>query len=118
MSIHPATDVSGSTTTSSSMKPTLPLFVWAFLAGQAFAAEWEPVTTELLKSEKTGFGGVSGVVVDRATGDVYIWLSDRGLYRSVDQGTTWKSFGPRIKGRTEWPGCMLTNPAGPLKSWV
>jgi len=100
------------------MKPALSLFVLALLAGHALAGEWEPVTTELLKTEKTGFGRVSGVVIDRSTGEVFIWLSDRGLYRSVDQGTTWKPFGPRIKGRTEWPGCMLTNPAGPLKSWV
>jgi hypothetical protein len=100
------------------MKANLSFLAWLVLTTRAFAAEWEPVTTELLKTEKPGFGGVSGVVVDRSAGDVYIWLSDRGLYRSVDQGATWKPFGPRIKGRTEWPGCMLTNPAGALKSWV
>ena len=100
------------------MKASLSVITCLVLATRIFAAEWEPLTTELLKTEKTGFGGVSGVVVDRSTGNVYIWLSDHGLYRSVDQGTTWKPFGPRIKGRTEWPGCILTNFGGPLKSWV
>lgn len=26
--------------------------------------DWQPVVTDLLKSEKTGFGGLCGVVVD------------------------------------------------------
>jgi photosystem II stability/assembly factor-like uncharacterized protein len=85
---------------------------------QAPAAEWEPMVTELLKTEKLGFGGLSGIVVDRESGDVYAWLSDQGMYKSTDQAKTFKPLGPRFKGRTEWPGCMLTNPEGPPKTWV
>lgn len=82
------------------------------------AAEWEPMTTEFLKAEKPGYGGLSGVVVDRSNGDVYAWVSDKGLYKSTDQAKSFKLVGKSTKGRTEWPGCMQTNPSGPLKTWV
>lgn len=85
------------------------------LSASAVAAEWEPVATELLKSEKTGFGGLCGIAVDHATGDVVIDLSDRGLFRSTDHGRTWAKFGPVVKGRTEWPGCLLFDPTGKSK---
>jgi hypothetical protein len=52
--------------------------------------EWKPLTVELLKSEKTGFGGLCGVAVDHANGTIFIDLSDRGLYRSTDQGKSWQ----------------------------
>jgi photosystem II stability/assembly factor-like uncharacterized protein len=82
------------------------------LAARAPAADWEPTTAELVKSEKPGFGGVCGVAVDRATGAVTIDLSDKGLYRSGDQGKTWKNHGHTAKGRTEWPGCLAFDPTG------
>lgn len=88
------------------------------IATNARSAEWEPMVTDLLKSEKLGFGGLTGVVVDRNTGDVYIWLSDKGMFKSTDQAKTFAPFGKPTKGRTEWPGCMLTNPSGPLKTWT
>ena len=56
------------------------------------ADEWQPVATELLAKEKTGFGGLTGVAVDRATGTLYICLSDDGLFRSTDQGKSWERF--------------------------
>ena len=85
------------------------------LAGPSLAAEWEPVATELLKSEKTGFGGLCGIAVDHATGEVVIDLSDRGLFRSADHGKTWAKLGPVVKGRTEWPGCLVFDPTGRSK---
>src|SRR5262245_8664516 len=63
------------------------------LAGAVQAADWEPVTAELLKKEKTGFGGLCGVVVDRKTGALVVDLSDRGLFRSADGGKTWEPLG-------------------------
>ena len=54
------------------------------------SAEWEPITEELLKCEKTGFGGLCGVVVDHATGSVWVNLSDRG-FCSTDEGKRWKA---------------------------
>jgi photosystem II stability/assembly factor-like uncharacterized protein len=82
------------------------------IAGRASAADWEVTTTDLIKAEKPGYGGLCGVLVDHATGDVYIDLSEKGLYRSRDQGKTWKKHGPEIKGRTEWPGCLMLDPSG------
>ncbi len=81
----------------------------------AYAADWQPVTTELLKNEKPGYGGLSGVAVDRATGNVFIELSDRGVFRSTDQGKTWERHGKDIKGRTETPGCLQLDPTGKTK---
>jgi photosystem II stability/assembly factor-like uncharacterized protein len=86
--------------------------------GVAPAADWEPTTTELVKAEKPGYGGLCGVVVDHATGDVFIDLSEKGLYRSGDQGKTWKKHGPLVKGRTEWPGCLALDPTGKSRTMV
>ena len=61
--------------------------------------------------DKPGYGGLSGVVVDHATGDVYVCVSDLGLFRSKDQGKTWQRLSTAPpKGRTEWPGCLQTRP--------
>lgn len=83
------------------------------------AADWEATTTDLISNEKPGYGGLSGVVVDHATGEVYVCLSDRGLYRSKDQGKTWMKLahGP-AKGRTEWPGCLQIDPTSKSKRLV
>jgi photosystem II stability/assembly factor-like uncharacterized protein len=80
-------------------------------AGRAAAADWEATTADLVKAEKPGYGGLCGVVVDHANGDVLIDLSDKGLYRSRDQGRTWAKDGPVVKGRTEWPGCLMFDPS-------
>jgi hypothetical protein len=85
----------------------------------AGAAEWEPTTAELLKKLKPGFGGLSGIAVDHRTGDVYVSISDCGVYRSTDQGGIWKLHGEKaFKGRTEWPGALLLDPTGKSKRLV
>ena len=77
------------------------------------AGDWQPVATELLAKEKTGFGGLSGVAVDRQTGTLYVCLSDRGVFRSADGGKTWERHGKGApKGRTETPGCLQLDPTG------
>jgi hypothetical protein len=77
----------------------------------AAAADWQPIATELLKSEKTGFGGLCGIVVDHKTGELWVNLSDRGMFHSADQGKTWKRVSDtQPKGRTETPGCWLIDP--------
>ena len=83
------------------------LFGLALASASASAADWETTTTDQISKEKLGYGGLSGVAVDHATGTVYVNLSDRGVFRSKDQGTTWERVGKEFKGRTEQPGCLL-----------
>jgi hypothetical protein len=46
-------------------------------------------------------------------------LSDRGTYRSGDQGKTWQRVSAnQPKGRTETPGCWLFDPTGRSKEMV
>ena len=103
------------------MKEHLSVLILFSLAAFSQSAEpaWVPVTTDLLQREKTGFGGLCGVVVDHASGDVWVNLSDRGMFHSADQGVTWKRAGDtQPKGRTETPGCWLLDPTGKSKRMV
>ena len=85
----------------------------------AIEPEWVPVTTELLQREKTGYGGLCGVVVDHQSGDLFANLSDRGMFRSNDQGRTWMRVSEtQPKGRTETPGCWLLDPTGKSQRMV
>ena len=81
--------------------------------------DWQPVLSDVLKSEKTGFGGLCGLVVDHKSGDVWVNLSDRGMFHSRDQGQTWKRVSDtQPKGRTETPGCWLLDPTGRSNTMV
>ncbi|HEX4609863.1 MAG TPA: hypothetical protein VH092_16825 [Urbifossiella sp.] len=83
------------------------------LAPAAAPADWRPVTTDLLAKEKTGYGGLCGVVVDRASGRLFVDLSDRGVFTSADRGATWARVEKSpLKGRTETPGCFQLDPTG------
>src|SRR3974390_1015281 len=79
---------------------------------RAAAQEWQPVTEAIIAAEKPGFGKLCGVVIDHATGELTINLSDKGLYRSTDQGKSWQKLGAGFKGRTETPGCLMLDPSG------
>ena len=94
------------------------LAVALLLSPEPAAAQWQPMTGELVKEHKPGFGGVCGVAVDHQSGDVYIDVSDRGIFRSSDQGKTWQRVGAEIKGRTEWPGCLMFDPVSGTKKMV
>jgi photosystem II stability/assembly factor-like uncharacterized protein len=95
-------------------RPPLALAAVLALAGPALA-DWEATTADLVAREKPGYGNLSGVAVDHATGTVYVELSDRGVYRSTDRGKTWERFGKEFKGRTEQAGCLLLDPTGKSK---
>ena len=74
---------------------------------------WEPTLGDLVKTEKAGFGGLCGVVVDPVKGTVWINLSDRGFFRSDDMGKTFlRCSAEQPKGRTETPGCFALDPRG------
>ncbi len=53
------------------------------------AGDWQAIPLDQITKDKPGYGGLSGVVVDHANGDVYVFVSDLGLFRSADQGQTW-----------------------------
>jgi photosystem II stability/assembly factor-like uncharacterized protein len=89
------------------------LLVQSVSLAEGQAAEWEARTTDLIRQEKPGFGGLCGVAVDPRSGDLYIDLSDRGVYRSADAGKSWSRLSAvPLKGRTEWPGAMMLDPVG------
>jgi photosystem II stability/assembly factor-like uncharacterized protein len=85
------------------------------LCHYACAADWQPIATDLIAKEKPGEFGLSGVAVDHATGNLFVNLSNRGVYRTSDQGKTWEHVGKEFKGRTEWPGCLMLDPTGKSK---
>jgi hypothetical protein len=77
---------------------------------------WQAMLGDFIKNEKPGFGGLCGVVVDHATGTVWINISDRGFYRSDDGAKTFKRVGAQQpRGRTETPGCAMLDPTGKTK---
>lgn len=85
------------------------------LSGRLGADEpnWQPVLTDILKTEKTGFGGLCGVVVDHGTGCVWVNLSDRGLFCSRIGAASFKRVAEQQpRGRTETPGCLMLDPTG------
>lgn len=99
----------------SSMRSIILCLLAASIPSTLKADEWQAVTTELLQKEKPGYGGLSGVAIDRASGNVFVNVSDRGVFRSSDQGKTWTRLGKEIKGRTETPGCLQLDPTGKSK---
>ena len=76
------------------------------------SADWEKATDGFAKKEGAGYGGLCGVAVDRTNGNLFLNVSDKGIYRSTDQGATFAPFAQPFKGRTEWPGCMTFDPTG------
>jgi hypothetical protein len=98
------------------------LAAFALFTATALAADepdWQPVLTDLLRSEKTGFGGLCGVVVDHDTGCIWVNLSDRGLFCSKTGAKDFKRVADaQPKGRTETPGCLMLDPTGKSKKMV
>lgn len=88
-------------------------------AARADDPDWKPVLSDLLKSEKTGYGGLCGVVVDHHTGCVWVNLSDCGLYCSSTGAKKFERTNDKLfKGRTESPGCLMLDPNPKSKKMV
>ena len=84
------------------------------LTAVAPAGEWTNISDSTTSSLKPGYAGpTAGVVVDPASGDVFMVVNDLGLWRSSDQG---KSFnrcdGEAIGGRCETGWALQADPAG------
>ncbi len=77
------------------------------LAAAVRAGDWQAIPLDQVTKDKPGYGGLSGLVVNHDHGDLYVFVSDLGLFRSTDQGKTWDKLGRGpTKGRTEQPGCL------------
>ncbi len=78
------------------------------LAATVRAGDWQAIPLDQVTKDKPGYGGLSGVVVDHDNGDVYVYVSDLGLFRSKDQGKTWSGS---AHGPTEGPHGAARLPA-------
>src|SRR4026207_2404604 len=79
------------------MNRKLALILVAFVPGVLPAAEqWTDISSAMVANLRNSGGklawpgGCSGVVANRLNGDVVIKVVGQGLWRSSDQGATWK----------------------------
>jgi photosystem II stability/assembly factor-like uncharacterized protein len=93
------------------------LIAIAPFARAAEEPQWQAMLGDLMKTEKAGYGGLCGMLVEPTTGDVIINVSDKGFYRSTDGAKSFKRVNEApIKGRTEAPGCFSIDPTGKTKT--
>ncbi|MEA3210908.1 MAG: hypothetical protein QOE70_3965 [Chthoniobacter sp.] len=85
------------------------LFVSATLAG-----DWMNISDPVTAQVKPGYAGpTAGVVVDRASGDVFMVVNDQGLWRSGDHGASFaRCDGGAVGGRCETGWALQADPAG------
>src|SRR4029434_2544111 len=78
------------------------------------SAEWLNISDSVTSQVKPGYAGpTAGIVVDRASGDVFLVVSDQGLWRSSDHGVTFaRCDGQAIGGRCETGWALQADPAG------
>ncbi len=78
------------------------------------AAEWVNVSDSVTAQVKPGYAGpTAGVVVDRANGDVFMVVSDQGLWKSSDHGKTFARVDDKaIGGRCETGWALQADPNG------
>ena len=96
------------------------------LTASAGAADWQAIPLDQITKDKPGYGGLSGVLVDHAPGDLYACVSDLGLFHSpLGRGlqTTPQQTWERMehvppKGRTEQAGCLQLDPTGKSRRMV
>ncbi len=86
----------------------------ALITTAAFAGEWINISDPVTAPLKPGYGGpTAGVTVDRAGGDVFMVVSDLGLWRSADHGATFARCDDKaIGGRCETGWALQADPAG------
>ena len=96
------------------MKPLRHLVSSILFVSTTFAGEWANISDPVTAPLKPGYGGpTAGVVVDRASGDVFMVVSDLGLWRSSDHGATFARCDEKtIGGRCETGWALQADPAG------
>jgi photosystem II stability/assembly factor-like uncharacterized protein len=106
---------------STESRPTLRLAAlcfWIALAllavNTSHAAEWVNISDAVTAQLKPGYGGpTAGVTVNPANGDVFMVVSDQGLWKSSDHGTTFARVDDKnIGGRCETGWALNFDPAG------
>ena len=90
------------------------LLLLSALVSSAFAGEWTNISDPVTSQVKPGYGGpTAGVVVDRASGEVFMVVNDQGLWRSGDHGATFARCDDKaIGGRCETGWALQADPAG------
>src|SRR6266566_1452759 len=83
------------------------------------ASNWTDISAPIIKQltdagKKIAWPGASaGVVVDPATGDVYMIIPDQGIWKSTDRGATFsRADNGEIGGRCETAYSINVDPAG------
>ncbi len=98
------------------MKTLPPLLTALVVACGAHAADWVNISDAPIAAAqvKPGYAGpTAGVAVDRVSGDVFMVVSDQGLWRSSDQGASFaRCDGKNIGGRCESGWALQADPAG------
>ena len=96
------------------MKQLAALVPFVLLVAPLRAGEWVNISDSVTAQLKPGYGGpTAGVVVDRARGDVFMVVSDQGLWRSGDHGATFaRCDAKNIGGRCETGWALQADPAG------
>ncbi len=85
----------------------------ALIAQFSPAAEWVNISDAFTANLKGTYGPTAGVVVDRANGDVFMVVSDNGIWRSSDHGKTFARVDEKtIGGRCETGWALQADPAG------
>jgi hypothetical protein len=84
------------------------------LISSGASAEWLNISDPVTSQVKPGYAGpTAGIVVDRASGDVFLVVNDQGLWRSGDHGGTFaRCDGQTIGGRCETGWALQADPAG------
>ena len=90
------------------------LILLSALISSAFAGDWVNISDPVTAQVKPGYAGpTAGVVVDRASGAVFMVVNDQGLWRSGDHGATFARCDEKaIGGRCETGWALQADPAG------
>lgn len=106
-------------TTIRTLVPAIVLLAAACLAGDAEKGKWVVISdgvVEQLNKEgkKIAWPGLTaGIAADRTTGDVYMFISGQGLWRSSDLGKTFERLdGGKVGGRCETGYSLDLDPNG------
>jgi photosystem II stability/assembly factor-like uncharacterized protein len=80
----------------------------------AAAAEWVNISDPITTQVKPGYAGpTAGVVVDRASGAVFMVVNDQGLWKSTDRGQSFSRVDAQnIGGRCETGWALQADPGG------